>query len=104
MGQLYTSGKRSKAMCDRCGIEIKYQKLKAEWTGLKVCRDCWDPKTALEFPSNFPSDPEALRDPRPDNDKEASNGTVYIGTDDLGTTFTTPALELILGEVTVSIV
>ncbi len=103
MSQKFSSGKFAKAMCDRCGNEIYYKKLKLEWTGLRVCRDCWDPKTALEFPTNFPSDAEALRDPRPDADVEASNGAVFIGADDLGQTFSLDALQIELGNVTVTV-
>ena len=103
MGQKFTSGKYAKAMCDRCGIEIYYKKLKLEWTGLRTCRECWDPKTALEFPENFPSDAESLRDPRPDTDREASDGVVFIGSDDLGQTFSLDAMQIELGEVTVTI-
>jgi len=103
MGQRFTSGKYARAICDRCGIEIKYTDLKKEWTGLKVCKECWDPKTAIEFPSNFPVDAESLRDPRPDGDLEASLGTVYIGTDDLGQSFNTPSMIFELGTVTVTI-
>ena len=87
MSQQFTSGKYARAICDRCGEKIMYTKLRLEWTGLKVCRTCWDPKTALEFPTNFPTDPEALRDPRPDNDVEASAGKVTMGTGGIGTSF-----------------
>jgi len=101
---MFTSGKYSWAICDRCGAKIKYQALRKEWTGLQVCRSCWDPKTALEFPTNFPADPEALREPRPDNDVEASNGHVYIDGSGIGTGFKLKDINVELGEVSVSIV
>ena len=61
----YASGKHSVAICDRCGFRYKYTQLKKEWTGFRVCSECYEPKhPLLEPPRNLP-DPEALRDPRP---------------------------------------
>lgn len=94
-------------MCDRCGDEIRYRDLKSEWTGLRVCKSCWDPKTPLEFPKNFPIDAEALRDPRPDNDIEASHGIVKVGTgaaNAIGSGFKLKGLTVELGTVTVTLV
>lgn len=98
----FTTGKYARAMCDRCGDEIAYLDLKDEWTGLRVCKYCWDPKTALEFPSNFPVDPESLKDPRPDNDVEAANGTVAIP-NIIPTSFSGFEIEIALGDVTVTV-
>jgi len=103
MSQQFTSGKYAESICDRCGLQYKLKQLRLEWTGLKVCRTCWDPKTALEFPSNFPADAEAVRDPRPDNDIEASGGMVVTGSA-IGTAFNIPELNITLGEVTVTLV
>lgn len=102
MGQRFTSGKYAKARCDRCQDKIPYLDLKKEWTGLKVCKSCWDPKTALEFPTNFPVDPEALKDPRPDNDVEANHGTVNVA-DGIGTGFKLNQMKIELGRVTVTV-
>ncbi len=63
----YASGKRSRAMCDRCGMEMKYTKLLKEWTGFQVCKDCFDTKHPQDFPGVHQADAEILRDPRPDN-------------------------------------
>jgi hypothetical protein len=98
----FTSGKYAKAMCDRCGDEVKYKALRLEWTGLKVCRTCLDPKTALEFPSNFPTDPEALKDPRVDNDVEAGDGTIGIDKT-IPSSFKGYGIEIELGDITVSV-
>jgi len=89
-------------MCDRCGFEMAYLDLKKEWTGLMVCSPCWDPKTALEFPSNFPVDPEALKDPRPDGDVESGNGTYSIP-NIIPHTFVGFEIEIALGDVTVTV-
>lgn len=32
------------AICDRCGFKWKMCDLKKEWTGLMVCRFCYDPR------------------------------------------------------------
>ena len=51
----YASGKHSLAICDRCGFRYKYTQLQEEWNGFRVCSECFEP-----------TDPEALRHPRPD--------------------------------------
>lgn len=80
----YASGKYSKAMCDRCGFEYEYTQLKKEWNGLKTCPTCFEPKhPQLEPLLNF-IEPEALRDPRPDNDKEVGLGKVVTTSDPIG--------------------
>ena len=66
----YASGKYSRAMCDRCGFEMAYTDLVEEWTGFKVCSDCFDEKHPQDFPGTHSADAEVLRDARPDNDKE----------------------------------
>lgn len=72
----YTSGKYAFGICDRCGDKVKYKNLNEEWTGLKVCSECLDPKTKQEFPTRIVADPEAIRNPKPDTDKEANIGNV----------------------------
>ena len=80
----YASGKYAKAMCDRCGFEYEYTQLKKEWNGLKTCPTCFEPKhPQLEPLLNF-LEPEALRDPRPDNDKEVGLGKIVTTSDPIG--------------------
>ena len=31
------------AICDRCGGKFKNTQLRREWTGLRVCKECYDP-------------------------------------------------------------
>ena len=98
----FTAGKFAKAMCDRCGHKMPYKKLLLEWTGLRVCKECFDPKDPLEFPTNFPVDAESLQNPRPDNDVEAGQGRVYV--DPLvGTTFSGSVVEFEIGVLTVEV-
>lgn len=33
-----------KVVCDRCGFEFRNVQLRKEWTGLRVCGDCWEPR------------------------------------------------------------
>ena len=61
----FASGKYALAICDRCGFQYKYTSLKKEWTGFRVCSECFEPKhPQLEPPRNV-SDPEGLRFARP---------------------------------------
>lgn len=48
------------AICDRCGFKFKASMLQDEWTGLKVCSDCWEtrhPQTLLKVPKEEISPP-----------------------------------------------
>ena len=60
----FASGTFSKAVCDRCGQEYKYQQLQKEWNGLLVCPECFEPKHPQLDPPYHAPDPEALKDPR----------------------------------------
>jgi len=71
----YASGKRSLAICDRCGQRYRYPKLRKEWTGLKTCPDCFEPKHPQLEPSKVPFEPQVLHEPRPDI-REVSGVTV----------------------------
>ena len=35
-------------ICDRCGFKFYLNQLRTEWTGLKVCHDCYDPRHPQE--------------------------------------------------------
>jgi len=61
----YAIGKHSQAQCDRCGFVYPYLQMKMEWTGFKVCPECYEPKAPQLDPVMVPVDPEALRQPRP---------------------------------------
>lgn len=100
---IYAKGTYARAMCDRCGLEFAYLDLKEEWTGLRVCQDCLDPKTKQDFPDTVFPDPEALRNPRPDNDVEAHLGLVTTAINPIGNSFRTLPVNVELGTVTVVI-
>ena len=72
MPNKYASGKNSIAQCDRCDgryklKELRTQTLKTKPWHIKVCRSCWDPDHPQLHLGMYPvSDPQAVRDPRPD--------------------------------------
>ena len=37
------------AICDRCGFKFKNVQLRKEWTGLRVCCECWEPRHPQDF-------------------------------------------------------
>jgi len=73
MGNRFASGKNSIAICDRCGFQFKLKVLKKEIIKTKefnllVCPACWDPDQPQLQLGMYPvEDPQALRNPRPDN-------------------------------------
>ena len=72
----YASGKYSLALCDRCGQRYQYLVLRKEWTGFKVCPECYEPKHPQLEPKRTITEPQALYQPRP----EATMGvTVFVG-------------------------
>jgi hypothetical protein len=32
------------AICIRCGRKVHVSDIRREWTGVRVCYECWDPK------------------------------------------------------------
>jgi hypothetical protein len=72
----YASGKFSIAICDRCGFEYKYHQLKKEWTGFKVCSECYEPKSPQLEPVPHVADPQAIYEPRPVTGVELGQGVV----------------------------
>lgn len=56
--------------CERCGFRVrKVAALKKEWSGLKVCDECWDPRPAeMTAPNVYPEGlfrPGARSEPKP---------------------------------------
>ena len=62
----YAQGKNALGICDRCGQQYKLNTLRKEWTGYKVCIECYEPKHPQLEPRRNVNDSIALRDPRPD--------------------------------------
>lgn len=76
----YQSG-RPWGTCMRCGFDKRLDELSLEWTNLRVCRDCHDPRPPELSPPNVY--PEGL--PRPDASPEMPVVFVdqNLGPDDL---------------------
>ena len=62
----FALGKHSYGVCDRCGFRARYLDLRMEWTGFKVCSECFEPKHPQLEPPRQATDPEALRQSRPE--------------------------------------
>jgi len=108
----YALGKFAIALCDRCSFEFKLSELKEEWTGFKVCSECYEPKHPQLEPEPHVSDPEALYKPRPNNDQEAGEGFVVVTSSNiyqndfmnpstLPTNFVVPSLSGAIGSVSI---
>ena len=73
MPNRFASGKIAISQCDRCGQRFKLKTLKTEIIKTKkyelmVCPACWDPDQPQLQLGMYPvDDPQALRNPRPDN-------------------------------------
>jgi len=91
MGNAFSSGKNAIAECDRCGFRYKLTELKKEVKKTKtynllVCPSCWDPDQPQLQLGMYPvDDPQAVRDPRPDNSYYQSGYTGLQLTDVNGT-------------------
>ena len=91
MGNAFSSGKNAIAECDRCGFRYKLTQLKKEVKKTKtynllVCPSCWDPDQPQLSLGMYPvDDPQAVRDPRPDNSYYQSGYTGLQLTDTNGT-------------------
>ena len=73
MANKFSSGKNSIAECDICGFRYKLSQLKAltiktKVTNILACPTCWDPDHPQLQLGMYPvEDPQAVRNPRPDN-------------------------------------
>ena len=72
MANRFATGKIALGICDRCGLtyylkELRKEIVKGKINNLKVCPDCFDPDHPQLHLGELPiDDPQALRDPRPD--------------------------------------
>lgn len=73
MGNRFASNKIAVAMCDRCGFRYRLRELrsvivKTKEVGILVCAECWEPDQPQLSLGMYPvDDPQAIRNPRPDN-------------------------------------
>ena len=73
MPNQFASGKYAISQCDRCNFryklkELRTQTVKTKPYKIKVCQSCWDPDHPQLQLGMYPvNDPQAVREPRPDN-------------------------------------
>ena len=73
MGNRYASDRKAIAICDRCGFRFRLRELrtliiKTKQVNMLVCKECWEPDQPQLQLGMYPvDDPQALRNPRPDN-------------------------------------
>lgn len=78
MTTAYAKGEYAYGFCDRCSWryplnELKYEVVNGVRSGSRVCPTCLDQDHPQRFLGRFPvNDPEALKDPRPDKELQAS--------------------------------
>lgn len=66
-------------ICDRCGFKHRLLSLRKEWSGLKVCGECFDPRPEhLDPPYINPEEGKPLREPRPEPLIEADDDDIIL--------------------------
>lgn len=43
----------AKGVCQRCDFKYDLHQLRREWTGLRVCSECWDPRPIENRPPSI---------------------------------------------------
>lgn len=87
MANRFANGARAFGFCDVCGFRFDLKKLKnltvkTKQTQIKACPQCWTPDQPQLQLGMYPiSDPQALRDPRPDTNTWYQSGTNGLQTD-----------------------
>tara|TARA_R110002153_G_scaffold221474_1_gene373929 strand:+ start:50 stop:367 length:318 start_codon:yes stop_codon:yes gene_type:complete len=62
----FATGKNAYAISDRSGFRYRYKDMRKEWNGLLVGRDEYESKQPQLGPFRKVSDPQSLKDARPD--------------------------------------
>ena len=62
----YASDKNAYGISDRSGFRYRLRDMKKDWTGALVGPDEYEPKHPQLYPPKVGPDPQALRNPRPD--------------------------------------
>ena len=101
----YAAGKEAFGICDITGFRYRLLDMKMTWDGLLVGPDQWSPKHPQLDRKSFPSDPQALKNARPDTSDDNTKFLVYtnVGNGKLGAVLDTFQVECNIGEVTIDI-
>ena len=62
----YASNKYAMGISDRSGAAYRQRDMRKEWTGMLVGKDEWEAKQPQLMVLKTHSDPQAIKDPRPD--------------------------------------
>lgn len=73
----YASGKKAWGISDRSGRRYRLREMKLEWNGALVGPDEYEPKHPQLFPIKVGPDPQALRNPRPEQDLQEQRVLQY---------------------------
>lgn len=65
---MYATGKKAWGISDRSGVRYRLRDMRKEWTGALVGPDEYDPKHPQLYPPKVAPDPQALKNPRPEQD------------------------------------
>ncbi len=57
---------RVKGECQRCGFVVALQTIRQEWSGLRVCPDCFDPRPAEMSPPRVTAEGKPLANAAPE--------------------------------------
>jgi len=105
----FAIGKHAFGISDRSGFRYRLKDMRKEWNGLLVGKDEWEEKHPQLEPLRVRPDPQALRNPRPEQDLTAQRDIQY-GYDPVGfrdIPGVTPANNLVaqgaVGSVTITI-
>ena len=105
----FATGKHAFGISDRSGFRYRLKDMRKEWNGLLVGRDEWEEKHPQLQPLRAVPDPQALRDPRPEQNLDEQRDIQY-GYDPVGfkdITGVTPPNNLVangnVGTVTITI-
>lgn len=85
MANRFANGAKAWGVCDVCGFRFDLKKLKnlvvkTKQTEIKACPQCWVPDQPQLLLGTFPvSDPQAIRNPRPDTNTWYSSGLTATG-------------------------
>lgn len=87
MSNRFANGAKAFGFCDYCNFRFPLKKLKNEvvktkQTAIKACPQCWSKDHPQLLLGSFPvSDPQAIRDPRPDTNTWYASGNTGLQVD-----------------------
>jgi len=73
----YATGKWAYGISDRSGFRYRLRDMRKEWNGLLVGKDEFEPKQPQLEPLRVRPDPQALRNPRPEQNLEEQRNIQY---------------------------